>query len=208
MFSIIKFAPLILLSFGVLFLLKRKIYNGVFLGVIGLLALETLSFLRIGVKEGASNWTLYLSGPIYLLLIHSLYSRLFFSLFKKHVFNMIYGVILLVMLVGVLFMYDRDINFVFHYSVAIELIILAYPATYFVKLMNQKVSYNVQYFLLNSIVFLFFSLEIILYVMLKFILDEDLFPKMIGIAYFRFFIIQLLYISLIYFGCTLKKQPT
>jgi hypothetical protein len=203
---IFKLLPLIILSIGVLYLSIKKTNRNILLGLIGLLILESISYLKIGVREGEGNWTLYFSGPLYLLLMHSLYNQLFFSLFKKVVFKRLYMVVVLTMLIGLFFIYKRNINVVFHYNAVIELIILAYPTVYFLKLMKQKIKYDTKHFMLNSIIFLFFSLEILLYVMLKFILDSNLFKSIMSIAYFRFAIIQLLYISLIYFGCKLGKK--
>lgn len=201
-----KLLPIIILGIGAMLLIKKKVNYVILFCIVGLLVSEALTYLRIGVGKGESNWTLYFSGSLYLLLIHNLYSQLFFSLFKKNIFKIIYTVVVLTMLIGLFFIYNKNINFVFHYNAVIELIILVYPIVYFLKLMKQKVKYSTKYFILNSIVFLFFSLEILLYVMLKFILDSNLFKNMISIAYFRFIIIQLLYISLIYFGWRLGQK--
>ena len=46
---------------------------------------------------------------------------------------------------------------------------------------------------------------VILFVMLKFLLDNNILSD-VRIGLFRFFLIQLFYISLIYFGCKLGKK--
>ena len=201
---ILFMSPMIILFTGIILLLVKKSYNPIFLGIIGLFVLEVLTYLRVGVTGSDSSWVLYFSGPLYFILIQGLYSRLFFSLFTKVIFRLILAVVLSAMFIGLFFIYTRNVNLVFHYIAVVELIVLMYPVVYFFKLATQTIKYELKYFILNSIILLFFSLEIVLYVMLKFLLDYNLFES-IHIAYFRFLIIQLFYISLIYFGCKLGK---
>lgn len=201
--QIIRIIPIVILFIGVVFLLKGRKFNNIFIGIIILFLMETFSYFGFGIKEGKVSWLLYFSGPLYLILINSIYNDLFFKVVKKLFFKVIISVI--VILLGLFLIYPINANFVFHYNAFIGLIILGYPISYFLKLIKQEIQYNLKYFSFNAIVFLFFSLDIILYVMLKFIVDVKLFESIKGIAYFRFFIIQLFYISLIYFGYQLSK---
>lgn len=205
LFYIIRFLPIGILTLGATLLLIKKRFNTVFWGILGLLALEILSHF-IGIKKiYESIWTLYLSGPIYLVLIHYMYDKLFFKLFNTFIYRIIISIILLVAVIGLLYIHPKNPNIVFYYIVGVELIILTFPIIYFLKLVNQTIKYKLQYFLLNSVILLFFSLEIIFYVMFKFLFDYEIL-KNVNIGYYRFIFIQLFYISLIYFGCKLQKS--
>lgn len=190
--------PIAILLVGFILLLVKKKQHDVFFAICGLLLLEVIAYLKI-------SWTLYFSGPLYLVLIHSLYGRLFFVLLKKEIFRILVTMLLIIAIVGVLFIHEKNKSFVFYYVAGNEMIVLLYPVLYFLRLMKQSIKYELKYFVLNSIVLLFFSLEIILYIMLKFLSD---YYSLIttNIVFFRFFVIQLFYISLIYFGCKLSKK--
>ncbi|WP_430412303.1 hypothetical protein [Kordia sp.] len=203
--QIIKITPLVILSIGTLLLVYNKNYKGILFGVIGLLALEVFSFVLTQKSNSDHLWTFYFSGPLYLLLIHSIYDGLSLSFLNKKSYKIMMSIVLITMLIGIVYIHDENPNFVLHYTAIIELLVLLYPIFYFVRLMKQTIPYNFKEFILHAIIFLFFSLEIILFVMLKFLLDNNILSD-VRIGLFRFFLIQLFYISLIYFGCKLGKK--
>lgn len=202
---IIKITPLIILSIGVLLLFFSGNYKGMLWGIIGLLALEIFSYVLTQENNSDHMWSFYFSGPLYLLLIHSLYDGFSLAFLNKRSYKIMMNVVLITMLIGIGYIHGKNANFVLHYNVLIELVILLYPIVYFIRLMKQTVPYNFKEFILHAIIFLFFSLEIILYVMLKFLLDNNMLSD-VRVGLFRFFLIQLFYISLIYFGCKLSKK--
>lgn len=198
--------PVIILTTGIIFLLRKKKAIPILLGIVGLLLLEITSYLYYDneSKGKHSLWTLYFSGPLYLLLINNLYTKILFTMFKKKIFKLLLIIVLLVMVVGLFFIHAIQPSFVTHYIAGVELIVILYPIMFFLKLIKEEIDYDAKYFVLNAILFLFFSMEIILYVMMKFLIDHNL-SREIPIGYFRYFLIQLFYISLIYFGHQLSK---
>ncbi|GGG07898.1 hypothetical protein GCM10011344_05590 [Dokdonia pacifica] len=198
---IARLAPIILLLIGASFLFYHKKVNPISLGIIGLLILECIAYI-----EGENNkWINYFSGPLYFVVIHTLYKTISYHFLNKKLYHKILILILITLVIGLLIIHQKHNNFVFHYVAIVELIILIYPIIYFLKLMQQRINFNIKHFTLNSIILLFFSLDIILYVMIKFLLDYDL-NSFILISYFRYILIQLFYISLIYFGWKLDKK--
>lgn len=205
MLFIFRSIPILILFSGCVLLLIKKKTHIIFWSILGLLVLESMSCFMAVNKLNYKHWTLYFSGLLYFILIHNLYSQLFFRLFEKTIYKVLLTIIAILMIVGLSYIHAKDSNFVFHYIAGVELIVLLYPINYFLKLANQSIKYDLKYFILNSIILLFFSLDIIIYVMIKFLKDYDLL-RSIGINYFRYYTIQLFYISLIYFGCKLHKK--
>ncbi len=202
---IFKLIPIVILSVGVLVLLKKRIYNEILFGITGLLILETLSFLFASKEIKESSWTLFISGLIYFVLICKLYKSLFFSILNNIIYKFLLILILILICIGIVFIHKHNPNFVYYYITGIELLVLLHPMYYFFKLVKQEIPYQFRHFVLNSIVFLFFGMEVILYGMIKHLLDNGILNN-VRIDLFRFFLIQLFYISLIYFGCKLSKK--
>lgn len=202
---LIKVTPLIILLVGTLLLVYNKNYKGILWGVIGLFVLELCSLVLTQKSNSDHMWSFYFSGPLYLLLIHSLYTGFFVAILNKKTYKLVMSLVLITMLAGIICIHAKAPNFVLHYTAIIEVLVLMYPIYYFFQLIKEKVSYDTRGFIFHAIIFLFFSLEIILYVMLKFLLDNNILGN-VRIGIFRFFLIQLFYISLIYFGCKLGKK--
>jgi len=203
--AILRLLPVIILFFGGLFLLIQKRMNVIFWSILGLLVLEFIPFIIPKSHFQDKFWILYFSGAIYILLIHNLYKKIFFTLVKDVIFKILMSVIFLFVGLGVFYIHHRDPNFVYVFITSIEILIIFYPIYYFIKLVSGIIKYDLIQFIFNGIVLLFFSLEIMMYVMIKFLIESDLFFS-IKIYEFRFYVMQLFYLSLIYFGWKIQKR--
>jgi hypothetical protein len=199
---VMRSIPILLLSSGSLFLILKKKFNIILLGVLCLLGLEVLTTVTATGKLSDNISLLYLCGILYFILIYNLYEKLFFSIINKKVYHIL---LIVIVVIGCLFIYQGDPNLVFHYTATIEFLILLYPLSYFIKLAKQEIDYDLTNFILNSIIFIFFCLEIVSYIMLKFLIESALLSS-IKITLFRYITIQLFYLSLIYFGWKIQKQ--
>lgn len=202
LFLMMRLIPIIILSLGSVFLVLKKKINIILFCILCFLGLEILTSITATNKLIDNISLLYFCGVAYFILIYNLYERLFFNLINKVMYRLLLGIIVIV---GLIFLYQKNPNLVFHYTAAIEFIIFLYPINYFIKLAKQEINYDITNFVLNGIIFLFFCLEIVSYIMLKFLIESELLHS-IRITEFRYLLIQLFYLSLIYFGWKIQKR--
>lgn len=88
----------------------------------------------------------------------------------------------------------------FHWGIraGANLIIVTYSLSYFVRIYSRLGNGN-QFFLINASIFLFFGLDLFLVVTLDFLFVENL-SLIAGFWFFRALLLQIYYISLIYYG--------
>ena len=199
--KLIRLIANLTLFFGSSILLVKKKNNVILFTLISFLLME---FLQIFMYGKINVFFLYfLSALIYYNLFNKLYSPFFKSKIKSYINYISFGLILLSMLLNIFFFQKNDYNIIYHY-IFTNVVLLTYPSLYLINLINQKNEYNSLYFKMSYIFFGFFILEIILSTMLSLLFKTELIWE-ISIRPFRAIIIQLFYISLIYFGWKIGK---
>lgn len=197
----IRLIPLVVLTFGVLFMVKEKKFNVILLALASFLSMEvTPFFIRI---EEHIFFLFFFSSLVYFILVQKLYTP-FFKGKTQLVLKIGIGSFITLSIFLYLFLFNGYDYRVIYHNLFSNLLFMAYPVGYLIGALKERKIYNSVYFNMSCIFFGYFVLEIILSVVLGFLFKID-FIWNIPVRPFRFGIVQLFYISLIYFGWKLGK---
>lgn len=197
----LRLIPIIILLSGVLFLLKKKKYNVILFTLFSFLLMELSPFM-IDMKA-YSFYMFFFTSIVYFILLHNIYSRFFNAATKIFLKIMTFSFILVSIIVFTILYKGDDFQVIYH-NIAVNIILIIYPVLYLTQGLKQRNDYNALYFNISCVFISYFILEIILSVFLSFLFKTGLIWE-VSIRPFRFFVIQIFYISLIYFGWKLGK---
>lgn len=204
MILILRSIPTLILALGILFLLLKKEYSIITAILFSFLLLEISPFILN--MEGFSFYLFLLSGTIYFVLMHQLYKE-FLQPPTIKLLGLFTASFLTVSTLYFFSFNGDDYRMIYH-NVLANILFVAYPTLYLTNGIKKDKKYNRFYFNMSCVFLSYFILETILSVMLSFLFKTELIWE-IGIRPFRFVVIQVFYVFLIYFGWklgTLQKS--
>lgn len=198
---LLKLIPNLILLFGVVYLFWKRKFNVILFTLFSFLLMEASPFFADMKKYTFSMF--FVTSGVYFLLVHKVYSDFLEKKTKQFLkIGIPFFIFLSIMFLMKLFKGD-DFQVISH-NIMMNIVFIAYPVLYLTQVLKQKNKYNELYFRMSCVFLSYFIFEIILSVLLGFIFKIQLTWKFY-ILPFRFFIIQIFYISLIYFGWKIGK---
>ncbi|TZF99432.1 hypothetical protein FW781_05765 (plasmid) [Chryseobacterium panacisoli] len=136
-----------------------------------------------------------------LMILTVIYSRYYIHL-SRELRRMIYGFAVLVLMINVFYVQDNT-QVTFYSNVITSIIICSYAASYFMKIIREGRT-DRDMFIVNVIVFLFFSIECIISTTFNFLISNHL-SWVAPVWLFRGILLLSLYIAFINLGCGVGK---
>lgn len=199
--EVLRLIPIVLLLFGVLALASKKKYNVILFVLFSFLLME-LTPLVLNVK-GHLFYLFFYSSLAYFILVHKLYSNFLKTTTQLFLKIGIFTFILVSIGLFMIAFKGTSYQMIYH-NIFTNVLFMTYPILYLTHSLKQKNVYNPLYFNLSCVLLGYFILEIVLSVIMSFLFKVELIWN-IPIRPFRFCIIQLFYMSLIYFGWKIGK---
>jgi hypothetical protein len=136
-----------------------------------------------------------------LMILTVIYSNYYIQL-SRDLKRMIYGYAILAFIINLLYMQD-DAQVTFYSNIITSIIICSYAASYFMKIIREGRA-DRDMFIVNIIVFLFFSIECIISTTFNFLISNHL-NWVAPIWLFRGLLLLSFYIAFINLGCGVGK---
>lgn len=201
---VLEFVSILFLICGAILLtirpIKTRLAITLFLYTI---ALVELIFLVAGEFRGGVNiYLVPFFDLIDLIFLSFIYQR-YFLRFSNKTRNIIVVSGILLLLIGTLF--NKNIEeFQLYINVCFQLLFVIYALLYLNNLLISKVKLSFSALLFNLMVVVFFSVDAIISLSINYLINEHL-SLVAPFWIFRLLLLQIFYVSLIYFGWEIGK---
>lgn len=199
--ELLRLIPNVLLLLGVAFLVRRKKYNVILIALFSFLLMELYPFV-LNIKGNLFSLFFY-SSLVYFILVHKLYSNFLKATTQLFLKIGIFTFVLVSIGLFIMALKDSTYQIIYH-NIFANVLYMTYPILYLIHSLKQKHVYSSLYFNLSCVFLGYFILEIVLSILMSFLFKVELIWN-IPIRPFRFCVIQLFYMTLIYFGWKLGK---
>lgn len=158
--------------------------------------------LVLNIKGNLFSLFFY-SSLVYFILVHKLYSNFLKATTQLFLKIGIFTFVLVSIGLFIMALKDSTYQIIYH-NIFANVLYMTYPILYLIHSLKQKHVYSSLYFNLSCVLLGYFILEIVLSILMSFLFKVELIWN-IPIRPFRFCVIQLFYMTLIYFGWKLGK---
>lgn len=199
--ELLRFITNGLLLLGCLILVRRKKYNVILIALCSFLLME-LYPLVLNPKGNLFSLFFY-SSLVYFILVHKLYSNFLKTTTQLFLKIGIFTFVLVSIGLFIMALKDSTYQIIYH-NIFANVLFMIYPILYLIHSLKQKNVYSPLYFNLSCVLLGYFILEIVLSILMSFLFKVELIWS-IPIRPFRFCMVQLFYMCLIYFGWNLGR---